>query len=138
MEDTQYLHSEVTNLILQAFYKVYNTLGMGFNLPAYKNAMIIEMSNIGLKSESGKNISIFYNGFCIDEIKVDIIVNGKVFVVIRNDEKIEEDEIQKMFKILQSSELEVGIMLNFGKMPEHKRKYYPNDKTKLPANPFSE
>jgi GxxExxY protein len=38
-----YKHSEVTDKIIAAFYKVYNTLGYGFHEKVYENAMVIEL-----------------------------------------------------------------------------------------------
>lgn len=40
---TNYKHTEITNKILQAFYKVYNTLGYGFLEKVYENALFFEL-----------------------------------------------------------------------------------------------
>jgi GxxExxY protein len=42
------LHGDVTELIIKAFFKVYNTLGYGFLEKVYENAMRIELSKMGL------------------------------------------------------------------------------------------
>ena len=42
------LHRDITELIIKAFYKVYNTLGYGFLEKVYENAMRIELSKMGL------------------------------------------------------------------------------------------
>lgn len=46
--NSNYLHSELTQLVLKAFYKVYNTLGYGFLEKVYENAMCLEMTKMGL------------------------------------------------------------------------------------------
>ena len=39
----EYLHKELTSKVINAFYKVYNTLGYGFLEKVYENAMKIEL-----------------------------------------------------------------------------------------------
>ena len=47
-------HEHLTEKIIQAFYKVYNTLGYGFLEKVYKNAMFIELISLGFKVEKPK------------------------------------------------------------------------------------
>lgn len=43
-----YKHTDVTELIIKAFYKVYGALGYGFLEKVYGNAMAIELRKLGL------------------------------------------------------------------------------------------
>ena len=47
-------HEEITNKIIKAFYKVYNTLGYGFLEKVYPNAMYIELTEMGYKTDKKK------------------------------------------------------------------------------------
>lgn len=42
------LHGDITEIILKAFYKVYNSLGYGFLEKVYENSMRIELVKMGL------------------------------------------------------------------------------------------
>ena len=42
-------HSDITDLILNAFYKVHRKLGYGFNEKVYENSLAIELRKLGLK-----------------------------------------------------------------------------------------
>ncbi len=42
-------HSDITDLILNAFYKVHRRLGYGFNEKVYENSMAIELRKLGLR-----------------------------------------------------------------------------------------
>jgi len=42
-------YEEITEKIIQAFYKVYNTLGFGFLEKVYERAMYIELASMGLE-----------------------------------------------------------------------------------------
>ncbi len=41
------LYSELTDKIINSFYKVYNVLGYGFLEKVYENALVIELKRAG-------------------------------------------------------------------------------------------
>lgn len=53
-------HEELTEQIIKAFYKVYNTLGHGFLGKVYENALAIEFRLNDLHVEKQKSIIVFY------------------------------------------------------------------------------
>lgn len=55
-----YLHTDLTNKIIKAFYKVYNELGFGFLEKVYENSMIIELQKEGFVCEKQKPIKVHY------------------------------------------------------------------------------
>lgn len=54
------LHKETTDLIIKAYYEVYNTLGYGFLEKVYQNAMYLELQNQNLQVEAQKQIKVYY------------------------------------------------------------------------------
>ena len=56
-----YLHQQLTDQAIKAFYKVYNTLGFGFLERVYQNALFIELRNLGLQCETQKQIKVKLN-----------------------------------------------------------------------------
>lgn len=124
----KYLNSELTEEIISCFYKVYNTLGYGFLEKVYENAMKIELEKKGFSIESQKSIQVIYSGEIVGKYFADIIVNNLIILEIKaNDVLIEENEIQ-LINYLKATNLEVGLLLNFGKKPEIKRKIFSNKK----------
>ncbi len=120
------IEEELTGQIIKIFYQVYNTLGHGFIESVYHNAMIIELTNGGLRIESEKPISVFYNGKIVGTFVADIVVEGKVILELKAKEKIVEPHEAQLLNYLRSTEIELGLLLNFGKQPEFKRKYFSN------------
>jgi len=51
-----YLHSDITGLIIKAYYNVYNSLGFGFLEKVYENALMIELRKLDLPCEQQKPI----------------------------------------------------------------------------------
>lgn len=121
-------HQEITDLILKAFYKVYNDLGFGFLEKVYQNAMFLELCKSAHKIEAQKKIKVRYQGVVVGEYYADLIVDGKVIVELKAAEGlVHEHEIQ-LINYLKATDLEVGLLLNFGKKPQFKRKYFTNDR----------
>lgn len=124
MED--YLYKELTSDIIQAFYKVYNTLGYGFLEKVYGNALRIELMNYGFLVEKQKAINVYYESKLVGEYFADLIVDGKVIIELKtSDSLIEEHECQ-LINYLKATDIEVGLLLNFGKKPIIRRKIFMN------------
>ncbi|TSA28557.1 GxxExxY protein [bacterium] len=130
----KYINSELTEEIISCFYKVYNTLGYGFLEKVYENAMKIELEKKGFSIESQKSIQVIYTGEIVGNYFADIIVNNMIILEIKaNDVLVEENEIQ-LINYLKATNLEVGLLLNFGKKPEIKRKIFSNKKNEKTWN----
>jgi GxxExxY protein len=122
------LRSDLTDKIIKAYYKVYNTLGYGFLEKVYENAMFIELQNMGLFVEKQRRIKVFYEEYEVGDYFGDLVVNEQVIIELKAAESLcEEHEIQ-LINYLKATEIEVGLLLNFGKKPELKRKIFTNKK----------
>ncbi len=122
-----YKHSDITGKIIKAYFNVYNVLGYGFLEKVYENALIIELKKFDLKIEKQKPIEVFYDNQNIGSYFADIIVENKVIIELKAAEiLIEEHEIQ-LVNYLKATNIEVGLLLNFGKEVEYKRKVLSNE-----------
>ncbi len=124
------LHSDITDKVIKAFYKVYNELGFGFLEKVYENALLIELSNMGLLCEKQKPIKVYYNGNLVGEYFADIVVNGCVILELKAVEVLVTEHELQLINYLKATNIEVGILLNFGKQPEFRRKIFTNDRKK--------
>jgi len=117
-------HSDITELVIKAFYNVYNKLGYGFLEKVYEKALRIECEKLGLKCRSQCAIEVFYDNQVVGFYIADMIVNSFVIVEVKAASAIiPEHEIQ-LINYLKATEIEVGLLLNFGKKPEFKRKVF--------------
>ena len=78
-----YKHSEITDKIIAAFYKVYNTLGYGFLEKVYENAMVIELRKQALEVKAQVPITVFYEGEIVGEYFADLLVANAVIVELK-------------------------------------------------------
>jgi GxxExxY protein len=121
-----FLHKDITDKILKAYFNVYNTLGYGFLEKVYENALIIEMSSLGLKCEKQKPIEVFYKDIRVGNYFADIIVEDSIILELKAAETIAEEHEFQLINYLKATNIEVGLLLNFGKRPQFKRKVYTN------------
>lgn len=124
------LHAATTDIILKSFYKVYNTLGYGFLEKVYQNALLIELEEQGLKCESNFSIKVFYNNVNVGNYFADIVVNDSIIIELKAAEVLVQENEFQLINYLKATEFEVGLLLNFGKKPQFKRKIFTNDRKK--------
>lgn len=124
-------HEELTNRIIRAFYKVYNTLGYGFLKKVYQNALYLELLQEKLIAERQKQIQVFYFSNQVGEYYADLIVNDLVIIELKAHECLLEEHENQLINYLKATDKEVGLLLNFGKKPEIRRKIFDNDKKKM-------
>ncbi|WP_291108246.1 GxxExxY protein [Flavobacterium sp. UBA6195] len=120
------LHKELTGSILKLFYEVYNELGHGFLEKVYQNALYTELKKNGFEVESQKQIKVYYKNVEVGEYYADLIVNDKVILELKATESITEAHEFQLLNYLKSTNIEVGLLLNFGKKPEFCRKVFQN------------
>lgn len=122
-----YKHSELTEKIIKAFYKVYNTLGYGFLEKVYENALFIELESVGLNVKKQEPIKVYYEEKEVGVYFSDLIVEDTIIIELKAAESLSEEHESQLINYLKATDIEVGLLLNFGKKPEMKRKVYSNN-----------
>ena len=120
-------HSQLTQNIIKAYYNVYNTLGFGFLEKVYENAMVLELKEMGFEVEKQKQIDVFYHNKPIGTYYADLLVNDQVILELKASQYLLEDHEIQLINYLDATKIKVGLLLNFGKKPEFKRKIYSNE-----------
>ena len=122
------LHKEITSKIISAFYAVYNTLGYGFLEKVYENALVIELEKRGLTIEQQLPIQVYYEGKVVGEYFADLLVNDKVIVELKAVKEIIDAHEAQLVNYLKATNIEVGLLLNFGTEAKFKRKIFTQKK----------
>lgn len=124
------LHGDLTDKIISAFYKVYNTLGYGFLEKVYENALIMELEKLGLAVLPQQNIKVYYEGREVGDYYADILVNNTVIIELKAAEGLRDEHKAQLINYLKATDKEIGLLLNFGHKPEFKRVIFTNDRKK--------
>lgn len=124
-------YKELTEQIIKAFYDVYNELGYGFLEKVYQNSLYIELKSRGFNVEPQKQIKVHFKGYEVGEYYPDLIVNDVVILELKAAECIVEEFENQILNYLRATNIEIGLLLNFGKKPEIKRKVFANLNKKI-------
>jgi len=122
-----YKHSDITSKIIKAYYNVYNKLGYGFLEKVYENSMMIELNRFGLGCEKQYPIKVYFDEHEVGEYFADILVESCVIVELKAAENLCPEHEAQLVNYLKATDLEVGILLNFGKEPQFKRKVFSKE-----------
>lgn len=90
--------------------------------------MLIELRNMGLECKSQYPIKVFYEKQQVGEYYADIVVEDVVIIELKASEMLVEENKFQLINYLKVTEMEIGLLLNFGKKPEVKRKIFTNDR----------
>ena len=129
------LQEELSGKIIGVFYSVYNTLGHGFLEKVYENAMMIELRKAGLNPEQQKRIDVYYDGEIVGEYFADIVVNDLIILELKVAEAIAPEHEAQLLNYLKGTEVELGLLFNFGPKPQFIRRILTNDKKTLRVGP---
>jgi len=120
-------HEELTEKIIGVFYRVYNELGYGFLEKVYERALAFEFKKEGLVFERQVPIKVLYKGEVMGDYVADFIVDGKVIVEVKALQEVGGAEGAQLLNYLRATGNSVGLLLNFGRKAEVKRKVYEKD-----------
>lgn len=124
--DMEFLHEDLSGTIIKAYYNVYNKLGYGFLEKVYENAMMIELDKFGLESVKQQRITVLYDDTNVGDYFADIIVEQKVILELKAEASLHPRHKAQLVNYLKATNIEVGLLLNFGAKPEFSRKVFSN------------
>lgn len=133
--DEELLQKELTDQIIKAFYRVYNGLGKGFLEKVYENALALELRGMGFDVKQQQPVKVYYNGVSVGEYYADLIVAEKVILELKVVETLQLAHEAQLLNYLRATELEIGLLLNFGPTPQLRRKVFLNDRKPARKNP---
>jgi len=96
--------------------------------------MYIELTAMGFKVAKEKRILVHYFGQIVGDYNADLIVEDIVAVELKAIETLVSDNENQLTNYLKATTIEVGLLLNFGKKPQVKRKILDNERKPMLKN----
>jgi len=116
-------YAELTEKIIGLAFKVYNKMGFGFLESVYEKSLLIEFRKAGIKAESQKPITVYYDGEVVGEFEADIFVEDTIIIELKSVRQIAKAHEVQLVNYLVATGKDVGLLLNFGETKvEVKRK----------------
>ncbi|WP_073222027.1 GxxExxY protein, partial [Aequorivita viscosa] len=86
------------------------------------------LGKMGFYVERQKKIKVYYDGKQVGLYFADLIVNNCVIIEIKAAEALHQQHEYQLINYLKATEIEVGLLFNFGKNPEFRRKIFTNNR----------
>lgn len=128
LTDKTLQRGETTREVIGAFYKVYDTLGFGFVESVYQRALHHELKKRGLQAECETGVDVWYDDVRVGQFRADMIVERSVIIEIKAAHAFVDADWKQLLNYLHATELEVGLLFNFGPKAAFKRLIYTNDR----------
>ncbi len=130
-----YKHSEITSQIIKEAYHVYNVLGYGFLESVYEKSMEIRLKKAGFSVRRQQPIKVFFEGDLVGDFDADIVVNDTVIIELKATHALHAKHEVQLVNYLRATEIEIGLLINFGEEIAIKRRVFSNSK-KIPKTDF--
>jgi GxxExxY protein len=121
-------HQDLTKKIIGLFYEVYNELGHGFLESVYAQAMVIALMEAGLGAVTQVPTAVYFRGRQVGDFKCDILVNNSVLLELKAAKGLDPAHEAQLLNYLRATDIEVGLLMNFGTKPEFKRLAFDNER----------
>ena len=128
--NTDLKHFELTQRIIAVFYEVHNELGHGFLESVYQKSLILALKDSGLIVQSPIEIPVWFRGHQVGEFEGDVLVEKCVLLELKAARTLDSSHKAQLLNYLRATEIEIGLLLNFGVKPEIKRLIYDNPRKK--------
>jgi GxxExxY protein len=125
---TEILHKDLSDAILNVFYEVYNELGYGFLEKVYQNAMYLELKSKGFKVEAQKQIKVYYKNELVGDFIADLLIDDVIILELKACDNLVKAHYAQTLNYLKATNIEIGLLLNFGEKPEIKRLIFTNNR----------
>jgi GxxExxY protein len=114
---------------------VYNALGYGFLEAVYQNALMVTLRKRGHAVEVRQPVEVRFEGVIVGNYFADLIVNRQVIIELKSVETLCDAHEAQLLNYLRATDIEVGLLFNFGPKPQVKRKVFPNARKGNPQVP---
>jgi len=114
-----------SRIVIGAFFDIYNELG---GLPEFvlRRALAIALEDAGLNVRQEVALPVWFRGKRIATFRADLIVDPGLIVEVKTAAEIEPFHKAQLVHYLKATDLEVGLLLNFGRQPKFCRVVYEN------------
>lgn len=135
-DNSKLVHAALTEKILGVYYDVFNEIGYGFLESVYRNAMQIALTKFGLVVQREFPIPVWFRGHEIGQFRADLLVENCVLLELKAVNGLDRSHEALILHYLRATEIEVGLLLNFGgTRPQFRRVVFNNENKKIRVHP---
>ena len=121
-------HSELTEKLIGIFFAIHNELGHGFLECIYEQAFSVLLAENGIFFERQIAVPVWFHKKQIGEFRADLLVDRKVILELKTGRDIEPAWEKQLLNYLRATDIEVGLLFNFGPTEQFRRYVFENEK----------
>src|SRR6267142_3806726 len=125
-------HRVLTEQIIGVFYDVYSELGHGFIESVYEKAFEFALTSKGLSVRRQIEIPVWFRGQKVGNFCADMLIEGRILLELRANRGLDAAHEAQLLNYLRATEIEVGLLFNFGLKPQFKRLAFDNRRKHAP------
>jgi GxxExxY protein len=120
------LHHDLTEKLIGAFFNIYNELGHGFLESVYEQAFSVALAENSVFFERQVAVPVWFHGQKIGDFRADLLVDRRIIVELKTGRDIEPAWEKQLLNYLRATEIEVGLLFNFGPTAQFRRYVFEN------------
>lgn len=97
-------HRELTERVIEAFYRVYNVLGYGYLEKVYETALLIELQKMGIQAAAQSPVQVFYDGKVVGEYFSDLLIQDCIIVEIKAAKSLALEHEAQLLNYLKATD----------------------------------
>src|SRR5882762_4893177 len=133
-ETHRFKHGEITQKVIGVFFDVFNELGHGFLESVYEKSLELALNAIGIDVRRKIEIPVWFRKYQVGDFEADMLVEGCVLLELKAVRRLDSSHEAQLLNYLRATEIEVGLLLNFGLKPEFKRLIFDNARKSIREN----
>ena len=111
----------LSNLVISAFFAVYNGLTRGYLEQVYVGALCVELRHRAVPFERERPVCVRYRGEIVGHYRADLVVGDALIVEVNAGSTLHESARWQTLNYLRATGLTTGLILHFGTKPSFQR-----------------
>lgn len=121
-------HRELTEELIGLFFSIYNELGHGFLESVYEQAFAVRLAEEGIFFQRQVAVPVWFHGQQVGDFRADLLVDNNVVVELKAGRAMDSAWEKQLLNYLRATQIEVGVLFNFGPKAEFKRFVFENER----------
>ncbi len=119
-------HADLTDKLIGIYYELYNELGHGFLESVYQKAFALVLRQEGIAYQQQTPIHVVFRGEELGEFFADLLVESSVLIELKAVRALEKTHERQLLNYLRATNIEIGLLFNFGPAPQFRRLAFDN------------
>src|SRR5208282_847355 len=96
-------------------------MGYGFLESVYEESMAMALREAGLQGERQVAVPVLFRRRQVGDCRADLLVEHKILLELKAARSLDRSHEAQLLHYLRATEIEIGLLLNFGEKPQFRR-----------------